>query len=80
MPRVRELTDDGGDPILAEEFAAERDMFGDILNPSRVLAHCPPILRAVKRFYGSFEESGLVPGSLLALLYVRVATLNGCPF
>ena len=80
MPRVRELTEGGGDPVLEEEFASEREMFGDILNPSKVLGHCPPVLRAAKRFYGSFEESGLLPGSLLALCYVRVATLNGCPF
>ena len=80
MPRVTEIVEDGGDAILAAEFASERELFGDILNPSRVLGHCPPILRAAKRLYASFDESGLLPQTLLALVYARVAALNGCPF
>lgn len=80
MPRVSEITADGGDPILSREFAQERKIFGDVLNPTRVLAHCPPILQAAKRLYASFEESALLPAPLLALVYVRVATINGCPF
>ena len=80
MPRVTEITEDGGDAILEAEFAQERDMFGGVLNPTKVLAHCPPILRAAKQFYGSFEESGQLPGSFLGLVYARVAAINGCPF
>lgn len=80
MPRVTEITEDGGNPILKEEFARERAMFGDVLYPSRVMAHCPPIMRAAKAFYASFEASGLLPAGLLAMVYVRVAALNGCPF
>ena len=41
MPRVREITDGGGDKILVAELSSEREIFGDILNPTRVLAHCP---------------------------------------
>ncbi|TDJ64239.1 MAG: hypothetical protein E2O35_09115 [Proteobacteria bacterium] len=80
MPRVTEIIDDGGDPVLAAEFAAERALFGDVLNPTRVFAHCPPILHAAKRLYASLDESGLLPAALLALVYTRVAALNGCPF
>lgn len=80
MPRVKEITDDGGDPNLQDVFATEREMFGDVLYPSRVLAHCPPILRAAKRFYAAFDQSGQLPMALLALVYVRVASINGCPF
>ena len=39
-----------------------------------------PVLRAAKQLYASFEESGLLPASLLALAYTRVASINGCPF
>jgi alkylhydroperoxidase family enzyme len=80
MPRVKEITNDGDDPILQVEFATERAMFGDVLHPTRVMAHCPPILRAAKRFYAAFDQSGQLPMALLALVYVRVATLNGCSF
>ncbi|MGR8920719.1 MAG: hypothetical protein ACU85V_13970 [Gammaproteobacteria bacterium] len=80
MPRVSEIADAGGDETLERAFASEREMFGDVLNPSRVMAHCPPILTAAKGLYAAFETSALLPASLLALVYVRVATINGCPF
>ena len=44
MPRVREIEDDGGDPILKETFARERELFGGLLNTTKVFAHCPPIM------------------------------------
>jgi alkylhydroperoxidase family enzyme len=55
-------------------------MFGGLLNPTKVLAHCPPILRAAGLLGQSIEQSGLLPKALLPLVYVRVATINGCPF
>ena len=80
MPRVREIDDDGGDPILKEVFAKEREVFGDLLNTTKVYAHCPPILRAAKHLSASIERSGLLPAGLAPLVYLRVALINGCPF
>ena len=80
MPRVTEITDSGGNASLEVELSAERDHFGRVLNPSRVMAHCPPILSAAKKLYASIDESGLLPPTLLALVYARVAAINGCPF
>jgi alkylhydroperoxidase family enzyme len=80
MPRVREITDAGRDQLLGDIFDKERDLFGDLLNPTKVLAHCPPILRAAKQLGAAIEQSGQLPKSLLPLIYLRVATLNGCPF
>ena len=80
MPRVSEISEANGEPILEEAFEQETQMFGAVLNPSRVLAHCPVVLKSAKNLYASFEESGLVPPTLLALVYARVAALNGCPF
>jgi len=80
MPRVPEIHDDGGDPILQDLFAKERELFGNLLNPTRVLAHCPPILRAAKQLGASIEKSGRLPAALLPLIYLRVALINGCPF
>ena len=51
-----------------------------LLNPTKVMAHCPPILRAAGLLGQSIEQSGLLPKALLPLVYVRVATINGCPF
>ena len=38
------------------------------------------ILRAAKLLGASIEQSGRLPKALLSLVYVRVATINGCPF
>ena len=80
MPRVREIESDGGDPTLKELFDKEREAFGGLLNPTKVMAHCPPILRAAKLLGASIAQSGQLPQDLLSLVYVRVSTINGCPF
>ena len=80
MPRVKEIDDDAGEPILKEIFAKEREVFGSLLNTTKVYAHCPPILKAAKQLSQSIERSGLLPAALLPLIYLRVALINGCPF
>ncbi len=80
MPLVSEVTEDGGDPVLSKIFARQREMFGDLLNPTKVMAHCPPILEASARLSAALEQSNRLPAGLRALLYLRVATINGCPF
>jgi len=77
---VSEIEEDGGDPILKASFDRQREMFGGLLNPAKVMAHCPPILRAAGILGQSIEQSGLLPKALLPLVYLRVATINGCPF
>jgi alkylhydroperoxidase family enzyme len=80
VPRVREIDDDAGDPILRDLFDRERGLFGGLLNPTKVLAHCPPILKAAKHLGAAIEKSGRLPVALLPLIYLRVALINGCPF
>ena len=80
MPRVREIDDAGGDAKLEELFAKEREAFGDLLNPTKVMAHCPPILRAAKMLSASIAQSGTLPRGLANLISLRVAGINGCPF
>jgi alkylhydroperoxidase family enzyme len=80
MPRVSEIEDDGGHPILREAFAKDQELFGGLLNTTKVLAHCPPILKAARQLSAAVDASGLLPPGLLALVYLRVALINGCPF
>jgi alkylhydroperoxidase family enzyme len=80
MPRVSEIEDAGGDPILEELFARQRKTFGDLLNPTKVMAHCPPILKAAGELAAAIQRSGQLPEALLPLVYLRVASINGCPF
>jgi alkylhydroperoxidase family enzyme len=80
MPRVREIEEPGDDPLLGEIFERDRQFFGFVLNTTKVQAHCPPILRAAKQLSVALEKSGQLPAELLALVNLRVAQINGCPF
>ena len=80
MPRVREIGDPGNDPVLTETFAKETGTFGFVLNTTKIQAHTPGIMRAAKQLAAAVERSGLLPPQLLALVYLRVALINGCPF
>jgi alkylhydroperoxidase family enzyme len=37
-------------------------------------------MRAAKQLAAAVERSGLLAPQLLALVYLRVALINGCPF
>ena len=80
MPRVREIEDPGKDPILKAVFAKDVQASGALLNPTKVLAHTPGILQAAKQLNAAVATSRLLPAELLALVYLRVARINGCPF
>jgi alkylhydroperoxidase family enzyme len=80
MPRVREIDEPGDDPILKETWAREQQLFGAILNPTKIQAHTPGIMKAAKQLSVAVERSGLLPPQLLSLVYLRVAVINGCPF
>ena len=80
MPRVPEIESHQDDPDLQPVFTREQETFGYLLNPTKVLAHCPPILKAAKQLGAAIDRSGQLPPALLSLVYLRVATINGCPF
>jgi alkylhydroperoxidase family enzyme len=80
MARVREVEDPGDDPILKDTFAKETETFGFVLNTTKIQAHTPAIMKAAKQLSAAVERSGLLPAELLALVYLRVALINGCPF
>lgn len=80
MARISEIMDDGGDPTLKPIFDKQRELFGDVLNTTKVMAHCPPILSAAGLMGQAIEQSGQLPKALLPLIYLRVASINGCPF
>jgi alkylhydroperoxidase family enzyme len=80
MPRVREIDEPGDDLVLKEAFAKEAETFGFVLNTTKIQAHTPGIMKAAKQLSAAVERSGLLPPQLLALVYLRVALINGCPF
>lgn len=80
MPRIPEVPDPPGDAIAREVFDKQREDYGQVLNTARVYAHRPTILRAAAQLSEGVRASGLLDGALRALVNVRVASHNGCPF
>ena len=80
MPRISEIEDDGGDPTLKAVFDKQREIFGGLLNPTKVLAHCPPILKVAGLWAWRSSSRASYPRNWVPLIYTRVATINGCPF
>lgn len=80
MPRVKEIEHPNGSPILEELYAEDHRTHGAVLNSTKVYAHCPPILHANKLLGKALEDSGLLAPLLRALVCLRVAQINGCPF
>jgi len=80
MPRVSEIEDDHGEPTLQPIFAKERELFDGPLNTTKIYAHRPPVLKAMKDMAEAIERGGLVDSQLRSLVYLKVALLNGCPF
>jgi hypothetical protein len=62
--------------ILSEET----ERFGAPLNTTMVWAHHPALLAAFRAWRVATNEAALIPEQLKYLVYVRVASLNGCPF
>ena len=79
-PRVREIEEPGDDPILKETWAKQHELFGFVLNPTKIQAHTPGIMKAAQQLGAAVQRSGLLPPQLLYLVYLRVAVINGCPF
>lgn len=80
MARVQQVEDPGDDVTLQRVYQKEQATFGYVLNTTKVLAHLPEVLSAAKQLGASIDRSGQLPAGLLPLVYLRVASLNGCPF
>ena len=80
MPRVSEIEDDHGEPTLQPIFAKERELFDGPLNTTKIYAHRPPVLKAMKDMAEAIERGALIESQLRSLVYLKVALINGCPF
>lgn len=67
-------------PPVQQILDEETQRFGAPLNTTMVWAHHPALLAAYKAWGKAMNDATLIPADLKYLLYVRVASLNGCPF
>ena len=80
VSRIAPPDDAGLSPAIRQVFEDETHEFGEPLNTTKVWARHPALLEAFRRWRQTMRETSLVPRALLYLVYVRVASLNGCPF
>ena len=80
MDRIRPLARDEAQSDAQPFYDRDEAAFGLVLNPTRVMAHRPPILAASKQLGRSVAVDPTLPADLCALVCVRVAALVGCPF
>ena len=65
---------------VREILAEETQRFGAPLNTTMVWAHHPALLAGYLDWRKVMNAASLIPERLKYLVYVRVASLNGCPF
>ena len=65
---------------VTKVFQAQTKAWGAPLLNHLVYARRPSIFRGARGMWTGLEASGLIDGTLTALLNRRVASLNGCEF
>lgn len=80
MARIREVDSRTAPPEIQRAFEEQINAYGEILNSAKISAHRPSIFLANAAFGRAIDESGLLAVGLRALVCVRVAQINGCPF
>ena len=68
------------DDYTAKVLAAQAKRWGAPLLNHLLYARRPSIFRGVRGMWTGLDGSGLIDGTLTALLNRRVAALNGCQF
>lgn len=80
MSRLDPIERDEAPEEAIEYYDRDQERYGAVLNNTKIYAHSVPVLRAVKGLGAAFGEMTSLPLAQKALIRVRVAGLNGCPF
>ena len=80
MARISAAAPDQLTPEVSEVFKEQEGRWGSTLEPFQIYARRPSIFLAVRGMWKALAESGLIPPTIAALVYRRVASINGCPF
>ncbi len=80
MQRIRPLQQHEAHEDIRSAYDRDMKYFGQILNPTGVLAYRPQVLTAARALGASVSQGGVLEPALRTLVCVRVASLVGCPF
>jgi len=80
MARIDGVDPKQVEPRIKAAFDAQTKQWGAPLLSHLIYARRPTILRGAQGMWGGLDASGLLEGTLVALVNRRVATINGCEF
>ena len=80
MARIDGVDSTQMDGSIERVFAAQTKKWGAPLFNHLLYARRPSIFRGAQAMWTGIEASGLIDGTLKALINRRVAALNGCEF
>lgn len=77
--RISPVEAQNADKQIQTVYKSLREMYGTELNPLKVLAHRPQIMRAVMNLYGAIHQhSDSLSDELKELISLRIAQINAC--
>jgi hypothetical protein len=80
MPRLTPLEREHAPEEAHRYYDTDVERYGVVLNNTKLYAYNLPVLRAMKELATAFAQATSIGLDQKALIRVRVATLNGCPF
>ena len=80
MQRITGIAIKEADKRAAAVLEAQAKKWGGPLLNHLVYAKNPEVFRAVRGMWIGLDKSGLLPGTLVAMINRRVAAHNLCPF
>jgi hypothetical protein len=80
MPRLNPLEWHEAPEEARPFYDKDLELYGTVLNNTKLYAYNVEVLKAIKGFAAAFAETKAIHLDQKALIRVRVATLNGCPF
>lgn len=80
MPRLKPLEQHDAPQEAQPFYDKDVELYGAVLNNTKLYAYNVEVLKAIKGFSAAFAQTKALLLDQKALIRVRVATLNGCPF
>jgi hypothetical protein len=80
MTRLEPIEPEDAPEAALDYYDRDIERYGVVLNNTKIYAHNVAVLRAMKGIVAAFNDTSSLPLWQKALIRVRVATLNGCPF
>ena len=80
MARLKAVSDSDAGLMTSQVFRAAKRMRGEVPDPLRLMAHCPPVMYAVGGFELAWGKAQSVDPVLKDLCQLKVSQMVGCVF